>query len=161
MNKINENKIMDTLKIKTVLDDSILEVKKIENKIQDEIKKIEDEQKEIRIIDLERLKSDFEVVRKTLYSLINHGNNILQQIEIIDIGDLKASTIQAISNLHSTIGRNLEILISIYQKIIDIEKSYQNLENKNYKEENEKIINNTVIFQGTTKELIEIIKNKK
>ena len=119
---------------------------------------------EKEIFSIESLKSDFILIRQNVLKLIGTGQRILDSAALLDISDMKASQLTALSNLQETLGNNMKLMVGIYKEICEIEKmrlgicgkaegSVQQIATGN-------TINNntTVVFSGDTSQLLEIIK---
>lgn len=116
------------------------------------------------ILSMATLKQDFMMVRNNILSLVNTGQKILEQASVMDISDLKPSHLEALSNLQSTIGSNLQLMINIYKDLAAIEKSRVKPVPKMAEmpaQVNTGTINNTnVLFAGSSAELMELINNQ-
>jgi len=77
-------------------------------------------QKEVFSLDL--LKSDFMTMRSNILSVINRGQQILKDTGTLEIGDMKASQLEALANLQKSTGDNIKLLVGIYKDIIAVEK---------------------------------------
>ncbi len=116
----------------------------------------------VEVFSLDTLKSDFMLVRNNIIKLINTGQRILDAASVVDVSDLKASQLQALSDLQSTLGNNLKMLISTYKEIADIEtsrnkagiKTQEGISNVN----TGTITNNNIVFSGSSDELLNLIK---
>lgn len=73
------------------------------------------------VFELLELKSDFIMVKRNLKRLIHHGQTLFDQTASLDMEDLKASQITALSELSNSINRNLMDLVGLYKTIVDIE----------------------------------------
>jgi len=77
-------------------------------------------QKEVFTLDL--LKSDFMTMRSNIMSVINRGQKILEETGTLEIGDMKASQLEALAQLQKSTGDNIKLLMGIYRDIIAVEK---------------------------------------
>jgi len=161
------NKLEEKLNIATdLISELSAVVEDIESDTLPELTEVSTESspEDIKIFTIESLKSDFILVRNNVIKLINSGQRVLDAVSLVDVSDLKASQLQAISGLQSTLGNNLKMLISIYKEIADIETSRNK---KSSKFDNStpaavnmgtNITNNNVIFGGSSSELLDLIK---
>lgn len=112
------------------------------------------------IFSIDSLKQDFVMVRDNIIKLVTTGQRILDTASILDVSDMKASQLQALAEMQTTIGNNLKLLISIYKEITDIEKSRSKNEVPNTSQvANVGVINNNnnIVFNGTNTELLDLI----
>ena len=119
------------------------------------------------IICMQQLKQDFQMIRSNLIKLIDTGQRFLVAAGTLDIGDLKASQLDALSNLQRTISDNAKMLLEIYKDIAAIEKARNAGKSKmNANPTDASVVNtghmtqNNIIFQGSTKELMNLIENQ-
>lgn len=121
--------------------------------------KIEEE-----IFSIKSLKTDFALTRQNLLKLINAGQNMLTQAQVLDLADMKGSQIEALATLQNTIGKNLKLLIDLYDKILNIEERKNPKNPPKQEEEKGKgggtHIDKAVIFNGSTKELLDLMSRK-
>jgi len=114
------------------------------------------------IFSLQQLKKDFELVRRNLISLVEAGQKLIQKIDVLNFTDLKASQIEALSNLQNVIGNNLKLVIDLYKQILELEDKSVTIEQKkqkqllleNEKEKNPKNISQTNIYIGTLNDVL-------
>ena len=114
------------------------------------------------MINIGFLKQDFQLVRQNIIKLVNSGQRILDEACELDLSDMKPSTLSALSELQSTIGNNLKLLIDMYKTMTDIEKNVKPTKG-NINESSSGIVNNTqnnVIFAGSSSALLELIPNQ-
>lgn len=125
-----------------------------------ELTTVEDE----KILSVATLKQDFLLVRNNLIRLINTGQRILDSASQLEISDLKASQLDALSNLQSTLGNNMQMLISLYKDIAGIEKSRQKPAPKSLvPEQNSGTINTTnnqIVFAGDSSQLLKLLNEQ-
>lgn len=116
------------------------------------------------IFSLESLKSDFIMIRQNVMKLIANGQRILDSASLLDVSDMKASQLTALSNLQETLGNNMKLMVGIYKEICEIEKMRIGITGS--KQEGSVQIatgnnitnNNTIVFAGDTTQLLDIIK---
>lgn len=115
------------------------------------------------VFSIDSLKSDFILIRQNVMKLITTGQRILDTASVLDISDLKAAQLSALSTLQQTIGSNLKLMVSIYKEICEIEKMRIGISGK-VPEGSVQQINsgntnhNTIVFAGDTSALLDIIK---
>jgi len=74
------------------------------------------------VFTLDLLKQDFMAMRNNILAVINRGQTILEETGSLDIGDMKASQLEALSSLQRSTGENIKLLMGIYKDIIAVEK---------------------------------------
>lgn len=116
------------------------------------------------LFELDQLKLDFAMVRSNLIKLVNSGQRMLESAGVLDIADLKASQLDALSTLQNTIANNLKMMMEIYKDMAAIEKARRSLPAPKGGDVQAPVnmgtVNNTqVVFAGSTAELLEVIKN--
>lgn len=74
------------------------------------------------VFTLDLLKKDFMHMRASILALITRGQSILDDTGQLDIGDMKASQLEALANLQKSTGENIKLLMGIYKDIIAVEK---------------------------------------
>ncbi len=74
------------------------------------------------VFTLDLLKQDFMSMRTNILAVINRGQTILEDTGNLDIGDMKASQLEALSSLQRSTGENIKLLMGIYKDIIAVEK---------------------------------------
>lgn len=120
-------------------------------------------EEDVKIFEMEGLKSDFILIRSNILKLINNGQRILDTASVVDVSDLSAKHLEALASLQQTIGNNLKLMIDCYKQIADIEKLRQK-ENKFKGGETlggqtaGTIVNNQILFNGDTSALLDLIK---
>lgn len=114
------------------------------------------------VLDLSTLKQDFAMIRTNIISLVQQGQKIMNQCSNLDIGDLKASQLDALSKLQIALGGNIKLLLDCYKDIAVIEKSKNSqIHNKNSPTQTAETINNTqIVCAGSSAELLKIINKK-
>ena len=113
------------------------------------------------IFELDQLKLDFQMVRSNLMKLVNTGQRMLESAGTLDLGDMKASQLEALSGLQNTIANNLKLMMEIYKDMAAIEKARRSMAPPPVAQGavNLGTVNNTnVVFSGSTSELLELIK---
>jgi hypothetical protein len=114
------------------------------------------------VFTLNSLKQDFTIVRQTLLKLINTGQTILTQVQLMDVGDMHPKHLEALAGLQNSVGSNLKLLIDIYEKIAKIEK----MKGKGGPPEPDDVpeggvkIDKAIVFTGSTKELLGMMDKK-
>lgn len=115
---------------------------------------------EASVMDMTLLKQDFVLMRNAIIKLIGTGQRILDQASVLDIADLKASQLDALSNLQTTLGTNIKSLMDCYEAITRIEKNRQKPVPKQAPSENinnGSVTNNNIVFSGSSSDLLAII----
>jgi hypothetical protein len=115
---------------------------------------------EASIMDMNLLKQDFMLMRNNIMKLVHNGQRILDSASVLDIADLKASQLDALANLQSTLGSNIKLLLDCYKDIASIEKSRQKPVSKQPVSENinnGSVTNNNIVFSGSSSDLLAII----
>jgi hypothetical protein len=115
---------------------------------------------DVSIMDMSLLKQDFVLMRNSIMKLIHTGQRILDSASVLDISDLKASQLDALSNLQATLGANIKLLFECYKDIAVIEKSRQKAASKQPVQENINngtVTNNNIVFSGSSSDLLSII----
>lgn len=107
------------------------------------------------IMNIETLKQDFMLARNNIIKLISTGQRILDQASVLDVSDLKASQLEALATLQSTLGANLKLLLEIYKDIAAIEKSRGNPSQANVN--NGSVTTNNIVFTGSSSDLLKLI----
>lgn len=88
------------------------------------------------------------------------GQTILNTACLLDISDLKASQLEALSTLQSTLGGNIKLLLDCYKTMSDIEKSKIKAIEKPSSVNNGEVINNNILFNGSSSDLLNMINDK-
>ena len=113
------------------------------------------------VFELLELKSDFIMVKRNLKRLITHGQNLFDQTATLDVGDLKASQIEAIAALSNSINQNLMDLVGLYKIIVDIEQARRGSPGPNHYGQNNLVQGNLQqVFVGNAAEALQHIKKK-
>ena len=120
----------------------------------------------IELFSTQQLMGDFVMVRSNLIKLINTGQNILASCQILDLSDLKASQLEALSNLQRTIADNTRALLEIYKDMAAIEKARNAGKAKTVEVPAGNVMTGPVsqtniVFQGNTADLMKLINNSK
>lgn len=114
------------------------------------------------LINLDSLRSDFGLVRNSIINLVATGQTILNTACLLDISDLKASQLEALSTLQSTLGSNIKLLLDSYKTMSEIEKiKTSQIKEKPTSVNNGEVINNNILFNGSSSELLDLISNNK
>jgi hypothetical protein len=126
-----------------------------------EITKVDEKGDEV--FSLETLKSDFMMIRQNVMKLISTGQRILDTASLIDVSDMKASQLTALSQLQQTLGNNLKLMVDCYREISEIEKirlcaTGKVTEAGATQVNTANTVNNTIVFSGDTNSLLDIIK---
>jgi len=124
-----------------------------------------DNEKE-EVFSLAVLKSDFLLIRQNVMKLVSTGQRIMDSVSVLDVSDMKAAQLSAISSLQKTLGDNLQLMISIYREICEIERLRLGLSGTPQEGGVQQIatgntVNNTtnnIVFTGDTSQLLDIIK---
>jgi hypothetical protein len=117
------------------------------------------------ILSMSSLKQDFALVRTNVIKLVHTGQRILDSTSVLDISDLKASHLEALATLQSTLGSNLKLLMDIYKDIAAIEKSRAKAippseQNAPAAINNGTVNNNNIVFSGSSSELLSLINSQ-
>jgi len=116
------------------------------------------------VFTLDLLKTDFMLIRNNILKLVSTGQRVLDTASVLDVTDMKASQLQALSEMQSTIGNNLKLLISIYKDIAEIEKLRIKEAAKQQTQANVNmgtVVNNNIVYSGSTTDLLQLIKDNK
>jgi len=122
------------------------------------------ETEHLELFSVQRLLTDFEMVRSNIIRLINTGQRILESTQVLDLGDLKASQLDALTNLQRTIAENTKMLLEIYKDMAAIEKARGAGKAKPVDVPAGNVMTgpvtqNNIVFQGSTAELMKLIHN--
>lgn len=115
------------------------------------------------IMNVTTLKQDFMLLRNNFIRLINTGQRILESATVLDISDLKPSHLEALSNLQTTLGTNMRMMMDLYESIAKIEKSRQKAIPKgSMVEQNSGTINtnNTNVFVADSASLLKLLNEQ-
>lgn len=127
------------------------------------------EEKEEKIFELSNLRQDFMLIRQNILSLLDTGKRILNSVSVLDPSDMKASQIQAVSDVLKTVGENSKILFDLYKQMAEIEsirngkgrgKFSSEPANQNISTGNT-ITNNQILFSGSSDQLLQLIKDNR
>lgn len=115
------------------------------------------------VFSTDSLKSDFIMIRQNVMKLITTGQKILESASVLDIGDLKAAQLTALSQLQMTLGSNMKLMVDLYKEICEIEKMRMGISGKipdgSMKQLNSgNTVTNNIVFSGDTSSLLDIIK---
>lgn len=115
------------------------------------------------VFSIDALKTDFVLIRQNLLKLITTGQRILDSASLIDVADMKASQLTALSSLLETVGSHCRTMVDIYKQISEIEKIRMCTTGKSPEGVNQintgNTINNTqIIYTGDTSNLLDYIK---
>ncbi len=113
------------------------------------------------IFELQELKNSFVETRRGLQTLLLNGQRLMNQTSTLQLASMTASQVEAIAALSNTVSTQLNLMITLYKTIAEIEQlrmpknaSIGNVgDNAN--------ITNQTIFVGDTSQLLEAINNKK
>ena len=114
---------------------------------------------ETSIMCISSLKQDFMLARNNIIKLINTGQRILDQASVLEISDLKASQLEALAVMQSTLGANLKLLLEIYKDIAAIEKSRSTLPPPPTAINNGQVTTNNIMFTGSSSDLLKLIND--
>lgn len=113
-----------------------------------------------QVFSIELLKQDFFSMRQNIQSLIAIGQNILRQASVLDLADMKASQLDALTSLQATLGGNMKLLIDLYKQIIDIEKGRAALHG-NFREDGGTVVKGNMtqqnIIVGGTHDMLKLL----
>lgn len=115
---------------------------------------------------MSQLKQDFLMVRNNTIALIAKGQRILDQMGTLELADLKASQVEALSCLQTVVGNNLRLIMDTYKQVAEIEKLRQKqMQTSGQMGDTGSNINNgtvnNIVFQGTPDDLLNLINNNK
>lgn len=110
------------------------------------------------LMNIEGLKQDFMLARNNIIKLITTGQRILDQASVLNVSDLKASQLEALATLQSTLGANLKLLLEIYKDIAAIEKSRGNPTPSNVN--NGSVTTNNIVYAGSSSDLLKILNEQ-
>lgn len=123
------------------------------------------EDKPVELFTMDTLKTDFMLIRNNIMKLVADGQRILSTASVIDVSDLKASTIQALAGLQQAIGQNLKLMVDSYKIIVEIEKLRQKESKFSQVPQGAGSVNmgvvNNIVFSGSTNDLLSIIHDNK
>lgn len=113
------------------------------------------------IFEIKELKKDFIICKRTLYTIIRKGQQILSSAPC-STDELKASEIAALAQLSEVISKQLKMIVEMYKDIQDIELKIKQMQSGiNVPEGSNFTQNNNNVFVGRTDELMDIINNRK
>lgn len=118
------------------------------------------------VFSLDTLKGDFVIIRQNILKLISTGQRVLDSTAVIDPSDMKAAQLTAISELQKTLGSNLQLLVSVYKEIANIEKTRSITQGKTNSPQsgmvnNGSVTNNNIVFSGDTDQLLSFLQENK
>lgn len=85
----------------------------------DDVGEIEDG----KVFDLMELKKDFISIKRNLQKLIRQGQNMMESVGFMDLEEMPAARIEAISKLSNVISLQLKMIVEVYKDITEIEKT--------------------------------------
>lgn len=112
------------------------------------------------VFTLDILKKDFMMIRQILMGMVASGQRLLQSSGELDATELKASQIEAISSLNTSLVNNMKTLMDIYEQITKIEKHKYNKLGSQGEVSNVNMgtqTTNNIVFQGSANDLMEIL----
>jgi len=118
------------------------------------------------VFSIDTLKSDFTIIRQSILKLITTGQRILDSAAVLDPSDIKPATLTALSELQRSLGGNLQLLVSVYKEIANIEKTRAATQHKN-NDVTPGLVNqgnmttNNIVFSGDTNQLLEFLNTNK
>ena len=118
------------------------------------------------------LKTDFMSMRSSILAVIERGQTILTDVGSLDIGDMKASQLEALSSLQRSTGENIKLLMGIYKDIISVEKDkyvlLRGLNQENLGTQQGQInvaeggnVTQNVIVAGSTHDILKLMEDAK
>lgn len=116
------------------------------------------------IISVDSLQRDFEMAKSNVKTVMAAGQRILVAAGTLDLADLKASQLDALSNLQNTVVNSTKTLLELYKDVAAIEKSRQAGQSKLNQPGEAAMINtgtvtnNNIVLAGTTKDVLDILK---
>jgi len=108
------------------------------------------------IMDMNLLSQDFLLARNNIIKLIHSGQRILDSANLLDLSDLKATQLEALSNLQTTIGNNITKLLDCHKEIANIEKARQKPVGKKEPTQVANTVNQN-LFVGSSSDLLKLI----
>ena len=167
------NKLEKLEKMLNTAQQLVEETKEHALEVKEEISIVTDENSSLDSFNelLQRLKTDFHLIRQNLIKLIDAGQSLLSELRTMPVIELKATQLMAIAEIQKSIGQNIRLLIDLYKEISDIEEKQikarqkqkelelkeRGLESKLNVEKAEKVQQN-IIFTGTAGDLLKMIK---
>lgn len=115
-----------------------------------------------QVFSIETLKTDFFLARNSLIKLIATGQRVLDTASVIDVSDMKASQLTALSEMQSKIGGNIKLLMDCYKIIVEIEKLRQKDAKVLQAPSNVnmgQVTTNNIMFSGSSEELLTMIRD--
>ena len=114
------------------------------------------------VFELSMLKQDFMLVRGQLKRLINSGQMILTQAQVMDVGDMKSTQLDSLASMQNAIGSNLKLLIDIYEKITKIEKMQAGAIKVSPTGESmgDTYVDKQIVFTGSTTEMLALMNKQ-
>jgi len=171
-NSINQmTEIIEVSEIIEVLDEDLTSLDTYEIKEPGEHLPLElDKPEEVFTLDL--LKQDFMSMRTNILAVISRGQGILDDTGSLDIGDMKASQLEALSSLQRSTGENIKLLMGIYKDIIAVEKDkyvlLRGLNQENLGSSQGQItvgqggtVTQNVIVAGSTHDILQLLEDAK
>lgn len=125
-----------------------------------------------RIFNLEEVRYDFVSARRNLYKLIKHCQDLMDGVPSLDIVDMKASQIEAVSLLANSINNQIQTVMRLYKDMAEIEQMRMPPELKflekrlsgspgrpsNNKDDSSSSESNDAVYVGDSKSLMDIIE---
>ena len=114
-----------------------------------------DPEGDLMLFERQELKKTFIEVKRNLQRLVAHGNTLMDQVSGVQLEELKASELSAISELSRTISDQLKMMIEVFKDIIQIEKDLKSLGNPGPNiPEGTTVTQNNYNFTGTTQDIL-------
>jgi len=108
-----------------------------------------------RLFALEEVRTDFLIVKRNLLKLMNKCQTLMDGTTEMQIFNITASQIDAISQLSNSITLQIQTVLKLYKDLAEIEQLRIPPEQRKLKKNEEK---NGVVYIGDTKSLLNIIK---
>jgi len=118
---------------------------------------------EVEIFSLDLLKQDFMMVRQNIIKVITAGQNILSKAALLDLGEMKPTQLDALSNLQGVLGTNMKLLIELYRQIVEIEEKRKKIKSGT-EQGSPTVINgnqvNQQVFIGGTHDILKLLDSR-
>lgn len=110
------------------------------------------------------LKKDFLIAKRNLRKLIAHGQRLMDTSAGMSLDEMTATQIQAVAQLSDSVTNQLQLMITLYKDITEIQKNLTpstpgNLPAGATVQGN--VVTNNVLFQGDTSQLMKLINGSK
>lgn len=110
------------------------------------------EKKEVQIIEPSKHSSDYEYARTNLYSVIEKGNDALENIMDIAKQSESARAFEVVTNLIKT-------MVDANKDLLELSKKKKELDREDLPVEKDQKVTNNNLFVGSSAELLKMIKD--